>query len=108
MANVVEITTIKATTFVPPTSRYASSPVEYYSEKKKITFTTYKRTPTRTSDADKFTVISKGSEYRPDLVSFHMYGTVDFWWKIMEANGMKDVMEFKAGTNIRLPNNVFS
>ena len=51
-------------------------------------------------------VITKGSEYRPDLVSFDEYGTIDFWWKIMEVNGIKDILDFAAGRNIRLPNNV--
>ena len=106
MATVVETTNIKATTFVSPTSRYANSVVEYYSELKKITFETYKRRKFVSSDQDKFMIITK--EYRPDLVSFDFYGTVDFWWQIMEANGMKDVLEFKAGVTIRLPSNVYN
>jgi hypothetical protein len=40
-------------------------------------------------------------------MSFDKYGVSDFWWKIMEANGMKDVMEFKAGRTIVLPENVY-
>lgn len=108
MATPIETTDIKATTFVNPTSRYAASVVEYYSELKKITFETYKRRKFVPSDQDKFMVITKGVEFRPDLVSFDFYGTVDFWWQIMEANSMKDVLEFKAGVNIRLPSNVYN
>jgi hypothetical protein len=46
-------------------------------------------------------------EYRPDLVSQDKYGLPDFWWKIMEVNGMKDIMDFKAGKTIVLPENVY-
>jgi hypothetical protein len=81
--------------------------VIYYSDSKKITFGSYQKNVPALSDLDKFMVISKGVEYRPDLVSYDNYGTVDFWWRIMEFNGMKDILEFKSGVNIRLPNNVF-
>src|SRR5581483_3783662 len=100
MANPVEITPLAPTTFVTPTSRYADSKVEYYGEKRKIAFTTYKKHKFTPGDQDQFMVITPGTQYRPDLVSFDVYGTVDFWWKIMEANGMKDVMEFKSGVTI--------
>ena len=52
-------------------------------------------------------VISAGMEYRPDLMSMEKYGTTDFWWRIMEANKMKDITEFKAGKTIILPENVY-
>ena len=108
MANYIESTDIRPETFVTFTSRYSDSPVLYYSEKKKITFATYKRKAATMSagDRDKFMVITKGAEYRPDLVSYDVYGVPDFWWRIMEVNGMKDIMEFKVGTNIRLPMNI--
>jgi hypothetical protein len=106
VANFYEETTIRPTNFVNPTSRYANSVVAYYSEQRRLTFNTYKKVPFVPSDSDRFMVVSKGYEYRPDLVSFDMYGTTNFWWRIMEANGMKDILEFKAGANIRIPNNV--
>ena len=58
------------------------------------------------STNDKYTVITKGYEYRPDLVSYQAYGTPDFWWKIMEVNGIKDIFDFKSGLNIVIPDNV--
>lgn len=57
-------------------------------------------------DGDQFMEITPEIEYRPDLVSADVYGTPDFWCILMEANGMKDIMEFKKGRNIRLPGNV--
>jgi hypothetical protein len=107
MAIYFEITNINPTQFVPTSSRYSDSQVAYWSDLKKLTFTTYKRTEIPTSKQDKYAVISPGVEYRPDLVSQQAYGTVDFWWKIMEANNLNDIWQFKAGLNIRIPNSFF-
>jgi len=104
MANYIEQTTIPPLTFVTPASRYADSKVVYYTDLKRITFPIYKRQPFVATSQDKFMVITGGLEYRPDLVSNRAYGFPDFWWKIMEANNMFDVWDFKAGTNIRIPN----
>jgi hypothetical protein len=40
-------------------------------------------------------------------VSLETYGVVDYWWKILEANNMKDIFDFKSGVNIRLPGSIF-
>ena len=107
MANYTEKTTIDSKRFVPVTSRYAETDVVYYTENKLLTFIVYKKKPIVLNRKDKYYVVTSGTEYRPDLVSQTAYGTVDFWWKIMEANGIKDVFEFKAGLNIRIPDAVF-
>ena len=52
-------------------------------------------------------VISKNYEFRPDLVSYEAYGVVDFWWKIMEFNNIKDIFDFKAGINLTIPDQFF-
>lgn len=103
MANSIEPSGIPSVQFVTPTSRYRDSSVEYYSDRKLITFEIYKRKPFVPNQADMFMVIGQGHEYRPDLVSSKAYGMPDFWWKIMEANNMFDVFDFKAGVNIRIP-----
>jgi hypothetical protein len=108
MANQIVETTFLANRFVAQTSRYIDSKVLYYGPNNLLTFATYKKRSYPTSDKDKFMVIPKPREYRPDLVSYEQYGTVSFWWRIMEANGLKDILEFEAGRNIRLPSNVFS
>jgi len=36
-------------------------------------------------------------------VSHEYYGHVDNWWKILEANQIKDIWDFKAGITIMLP-----
>lgn len=107
MANYIETTRIDAKRFVPVSSRYADAEVIYYTENKLLTFVIYRKRATILNKRDKFAIITPGSEYRPDIVSQKAYGTPDFWWKIMEANGLKDVFEFKAGLNIRLPDAIF-
>lgn len=107
MANHIEDSGISPRRFVTVTSRYADSKVLYYTDRKLLTFNTYKKRPVTLSGKDKFLAVTKKYEYRPDLLSFDAYGTPDFWWKIMEANGVKDVYEFVAGLNIRLPDSIF-
>lgn len=106
MANYIEPANIDARRFVPVTSRYAGSKTIYYTERKLLTFETYKKKTYKTSNQDRFAIVTKGYEFRPDLVSYKMYGTPDFWWKIMEANDLKDIYEFKSGLNIRIPNSL--
>ena len=106
MANLITETDIEARRFVTRSSRYIDSEVIYYGENRILTFTTYKKPQNRKSEQDKFYVITPGTEYRPDLVSKKAFGTVDFWWKILEFNNMKDIFEFKSGKNIRIPINV--
>lgn len=110
MPNLSEDANMRADRFVIFTSRYNESDVVYYTfgDQKRITFETYKRTTNYTpGPTDTYTVITAGQEYRPDMLSSQVYGVPDYWWKILEANNIKDIYEFKAGKNIRLPANVF-
>lgn len=104
MANYIEKTDLNAKRFIPVSSRYTDSEVVYYTENKLITFKTYKkRTSSDPGLNDKYYVVTPGTEYRPDLVSYVAYGTPDFWWKILEANNIKDIFDFKSGLNIYIP-----
>jgi hypothetical protein len=107
MANRIEFTDLRPSNFVTNVSRYAQSRIVYYSDERLITFETYKRRKFVPSPRDQVTVVTPGLEYRPDLMSFDKYGIPDFWWKILEANNMKDVMEFKAGSTVVLPENIY-
>lgn len=108
MANLIKKAGIPAMKYVTPTSRYAKSTTYLWGEEKAVIFGTYKRQKMLEFDeADQWTEITKSYEYRPDLVSNFFYGTSDFWWKIMEYNGMNDILQFKAGINIRIPGNVY-
>ena len=86
-------------------SRYLGSTVIFYGEQRFTTFALYNRGNGYTrSGEEKIMVITKGTEFRPDLVAYDFYGSVDFWWAIMEANGIYDIWDFKAGRTIFLPN----
>lgn len=108
MANSIKYTGKSAKSFVNPTSRYAESRVVYYTDNNFITFETYKKTEYVPSLQDQVSVIPPNMQYRPDLVSRQKYGTVDFWWKIMEVNGIKDIYDFTAGRTILLPGNTYA
>lgn len=99
----VEVSSSRPDQFVSPTSRYITQNVVYYGENRLITFDTYLRRPYEPQGDENVMVITKGVEYRPDLVSFDVYGYPDAWWRILEANSMKDVFEFVAGKTIMIP-----
>lgn len=84
-------------------SRYRDSKVIYYGVKRLIAFETYLRQPYQVTGEESILLIKKTIEYRPDLVSYDVYGVPDYWWKILEVNNMKDVWDFKAGVTIKLP-----
>lgn len=103
MTQVIQQATAPVRTIVTPSSRYLKQNLIYYGERRILTFDTYLRQKYVPNGKEKVTVISKGMEYRPDLASYYHYGFPDNWWRILEANNMKDVWEFKAGTTIMLP-----
>lgn len=104
MANFIEkINLFNSTNFTNTTSRYIDAQLFYYGDDKKITYETYKRKEIQEFDDDKFFEITKPLNFRPDLVSNRFYGTPDFWWKIMEYNGLADIYDFRQGRVIRLP-----
>ena len=107
MANSLEKTDYSAVGFVTATSRYAKSIVYYYGDMKRATFETYKRTTYVPKADDMYSVVPPGWEYRPDKASMDVYNLPDFWWKILEANGIQDVYDFKAGINIIIPKNPY-
>ena len=100
----IEYPPITATSVVTPGSRYRDQTVIYYGERRFLTFATYVRKPYVPSGSERVMVVTKGLEYRPDLASHDFYGFPDNWWRILEANGMSDVYEFKAGKTVILPN----
>lgn len=101
-----EVAPILASNLVSAGSRYLNSSVLYYGDKNFLTFETYKRKPYVKTGNEKVMLITKGVEYRPDLVSYDYYGFSDIWWKILEANGMHDIYDFKAGLTIILPGSI--
>lgn len=107
MAIPIKVSSANASAFVDNTSRYINSVVLLYGEDSVLTFETYKRRLPSLTSTDKFFVIDNASEFRPDLVSRAAYGVTSFWWKIMEANNIHDIWDFRAGRNVRIPNSIF-
>jgi len=103
VANNVTETNISSELLVSTGSRYINNTVIYYGDENRMTFYTWKREDIPESPNDQFAVITPGTEYRPDLVSRQAYGTVDFWWRIMVANQIWDIWDFKSGITLRLP-----
>ena len=109
MANKVEVVTSLRPIdgLVASSSRYANSTILRYGDASRLTFDLYRKVAIEDSPDDTVAVIPPGMEYRPDLISNQAYGSPDFWWRILEANAMMDIFEFKSGKTIRIPNNVF-
>lgn len=103
----LEPAVIKAENICARNSRYLSQNVVFYGDQRYITFDTYLRREYKKTGKEKVMVITKGVEYRPDLVAFDVYGSQNLWWKIMEVNKIYDVIEFTAGKTIMLPDNLF-
>ena len=103
MTHPIELSVLPAHKVLAPSSRYIKQKIIYYGEQKFLTLETYLRTPYVPNGNEKVMVITKGVEYRPDLVSYDFYGFSEHWWKIMEVNRIYDIMDFKAGRTIVLP-----
>jgi hypothetical protein len=103
MANSIQYGNYGTQNYASTTSRYWKKQLIYYGDLPKVTFAIYKKKKLIFSPQDKFYEITKDVEFRPDLVSFYSYGLPDYWWRIMEMNDMKDILEFRSGRNIRLP-----
>ena len=85
-------------------SRYRDKQnVIYYGDRNLVTYDTYIRRTYTPSGQEDVMVITKGVEYRPDLVSYDYYGFSEHWWRIMEVNKIYDIYDFKAGRTIILP-----
>lgn len=106
MANKIAKSSTPSSAFTDFTSRYRDSEVLQYGDNHILTFETYKRRTPVLSKTDKFYLITAATQYRPDMVSNLAYGIPSYWWRIMEANGMKDISEFKSGTTIRIPESI--
>lgn len=51
---------------------------------------------------DYFIKLDQGNAQRPDLISYQVYGTVDYGWAIMEINGIRSWLELTEGTRLRI------
>ena len=57
-------------------------------------------------DSDELIVVGSKHEYRPDMLSYDLYGTPDYWWIFMvrNMNLIRDpIFDLKAGMHIMVP-----
>ncbi len=100
----IEESATPARSLVSGLSRYLGSTVIFYGEQRFTTFALYNKGKGYVRNgSERVMVVSKGVEFRPDLVAYEFYGAPDFWWVIMEANKISDIWDFKAGKTIFLP-----
>lgn len=52
---------------------------------------------------DYYIILDQNNQLRPDLISFQVYGTVDYGWAIMEVNNIASWLSLTAGTRLRIP-----
>ncbi len=106
MANSIEsVAGVVNSNFVGNNSRYNNSEIINYvsNNKKFLTFKTWVRPTRQPSPDDKSYTITAGTEYRPDIVAKNAYNREAWWWILLLANNMSDILEFKAGTTIIIP-----
>lgn len=63
----------------------------------------FKFTELPTSEDDSYHKVTKIDRYRPDLISYKYYETVDYWWVVLLANSIFDPFDIKPGTVLRIP-----
>lgn len=93
-------------------SRYQKSRMIFYSDFDLLTFETYDRSYNPSSESNrrikegdfKYYQITRGTQYKPWLVSQEAYRDPGYWWFLMEFNNIFDVEDFKAGKTIKIPN----
>ena len=103
MTQPIELSRIRPQDTVSGGSRYLNQKVIYYGEQRFLTFDLYLREEYEETGEEDVMVITKGFEYRPDLVSFDYYGFPDNWYRILEVNRIYDIFDFKTGKTIFLP-----
>ena len=102
----LEQTKTTASTYASPNSRYLDSIVYYYGDQNKITYETYKRKDIEETSNDRYAILESKYQWRPDRFAADVYGNKNLWWKIMEANNIYDIHDFKTGVQIRIPGNI--
>lgn len=55
------------------------------------------------TEFDFYVEIDSTNEYRPDMLSFQVYGTPDFGWAIMEVNNVRSFKGLTLRTRLRIP-----
>lgn len=52
---------------------------------------------------DQFVEIDSANEFRPDMLSFQVYGTPDYGWALMEINTLRSFKDLTLRRRLRVP-----
>lgn len=54
-------------------------------------------------ESDFYIEIDSTNEFRPDMLSFQVYGTPDYGWAIMEVNNLRSFKDLTLRRRLRIP-----
>jgi len=55
------------------------------------------------TEYDFYVEIDSTNEFRPDMLSFQVYGTPDYGWALMELNKLRSFKDLTIGNRLRIP-----
>lgn len=55
------------------------------------------------TEFDFYVDIDSTNEFRPDMLSFQVYGTPDFGWALMEVNNLRSFKDLYIQNRLRIP-----
>ena len=55
------------------------------------------------SSDDTYYYVDASKRYRPDMISYELYGTPVLYWVILSCNGLKHPLELETGLTVRIP-----
>jgi hypothetical protein len=55
------------------------------------------------TEFDFYVSIDSSNEYRPDMLSYQVYGTPDYGWALMEINTLRSFKDLKLQARLRIP-----
>lgn len=55
------------------------------------------------TESDFYIEVDSTNEFRPDMLSFQVYGTPDYGWAIMEINTLRSFKDLTIGNRLRIP-----
>jgi len=55
------------------------------------------------TEFDFYVSIDSSNEFRPDMLSYQVYGTPDYGWALMEINTLRSFKDLKLQARLRIP-----
>ena len=55
------------------------------------------------TESDFYIEIDSTNEFRPDMLSFQVYGTPDYGWALMEINNLRSFKDLTLRNRLRIP-----